>query len=103
MSSPTLELTRGEMRALGYRVVDLLVEHFVTLPERSCANTNTRMELEAALREPLPEFGVAAETVLEHLTERVFASMCHVDHPRFFAFVPSPGNFVGAMADALAG
>ena len=28
--------------------------------------------------------------------------MCHVDHPRFFAFVPSPGNFVGAMADALA-
>jgi glutamate/tyrosine decarboxylase-like PLP-dependent enzyme len=25
-----------------------------------------------------------------------------VNHPRFFAFVPSPGNFVSAMADALA-
>jgi glutamate/tyrosine decarboxylase-like PLP-dependent enzyme len=24
-----------------------------------------------------------------------------VDHPRFFAYVPGPGNFVGAMADAL--
>jgi glutamate/tyrosine decarboxylase-like PLP-dependent enzyme len=24
-----------------------------------------------------------------------------VDHPRFFAYVPSPGNFVSAMADAL--
>jgi glutamate/tyrosine decarboxylase-like PLP-dependent enzyme len=28
--------------------------------------------------------------------------MSHLDHPRFFAYVPSPGNFVGAMADALA-
>ena len=26
----------------------------------------------------------------------------HVDHPRFFAFVPSPSNFVSVMADALA-
>jgi glutamate/tyrosine decarboxylase-like PLP-dependent enzyme len=25
----------------------------------------------------------------------------HVNHPRFFAYVPGPGNFVGAMADAL--
>jgi glutamate/tyrosine decarboxylase-like PLP-dependent enzyme len=27
--------------------------------------------------------------------------MMHLDHPRFFAFVPSPGNFVSVMADAL--
>jgi glutamate/tyrosine decarboxylase-like PLP-dependent enzyme len=26
----------------------------------------------------------------------------HVDHPRFFAFVPGPNNFVSTMADALA-
>ena len=25
----------------------------------------------------------------------------HPSHPRFFAFIPSPGNFVSAMADAL--
>src|SRR5258708_31598764 len=28
--------------------------------------------------------------------------MMHGDHPGFFAFVPSPGNFVSVMADALA-
>jgi glutamate/tyrosine decarboxylase-like PLP-dependent enzyme len=28
--------------------------------------------------------------------------MLHVDHPRFFAFVPGPNNFVSVMADALA-
>ena len=26
----------------------------------------------------------------------------HVDHPRFFAFVPGPGNFISTMGDALA-
>ena len=25
----------------------------------------------------------------------------HLDHPRFFGFVPSPSNFVSAMGDAL--
>jgi glutamate/tyrosine decarboxylase-like PLP-dependent enzyme len=28
--------------------------------------------------------------------------MMHPDHPRYFAFVPGPGNYVSAMADALA-
>ncbi len=26
----------------------------------------------------------------------------HVDHPRFFAYIPLANNFVGVMADALA-
>ena len=26
----------------------------------------------------------------------------HVDHPRFFAFVPSPSNFVSVLAETLA-
>ena len=30
------------------------------------------------------------------------AAITAVDHPRFYAFVPGPGSFVGAMADALA-
>src|SRR4030095_5498543 len=32
----------------------------------------------------------------------VLSSIARVIHPRFFAFIPEPGNFVGAMADALA-
>ena len=39
--------------------------------------------------------------MLKRVSEHVFANMMHVDHPRFFAFVPSPSNFVSAMADAL--
>ncbi|MBO0858993.1 MAG: aminotransferase class I/II-fold pyridoxal phosphate-dependent enzyme, partial [Chloracidobacterium sp.] len=32
----------------------------------------------------------------------VWPNIGHVQHPRFFAFIPSPSNFVSVMADALA-
>jgi aromatic-L-amino-acid/L-tryptophan decarboxylase len=102
MRHDTLDLTRDEMRALGYRVVDALIEHFETLSDKPVASTAPRADLQQVLREPLPETGGNPEDLIERLTRHVFANMCHVDHPRFFAFVPSPGNFAGAMADALA-
>src|SRR3954462_9582788 len=40
--------------------------------------------------------------LLTRLQEDVFPNNLHVDHPRFFAFVPGPNNFVSTMADALA-
>jgi aromatic-L-amino-acid decarboxylase len=102
MQDDTLDLTREEMRALGYRVVDTLIEHFCSIREKPAAFTAPRTQLEHGLREPLPESGRNPADVIERLTRHVFTNMCHVDHPRFFAFVPSPGNFAGAMADALA-
>jgi glutamate/tyrosine decarboxylase-like PLP-dependent enzyme len=39
--------------------------------------------------------------VVAWLRDEIFTRVLHVDHPRFFAFVPSPSNFVAAMADAL--
>ncbi|HEX8904780.1 MAG TPA: aminotransferase class V-fold PLP-dependent enzyme, partial [Longimicrobiaceae bacterium] len=89
------------MRALGYRVVDMIVEHVASLTEQPVAGGATRAEMEARLREPAPAAGVGWEAALERARRDVFGAMSHVDHPRFFAYVPSPGNFVGAMADAL--
>ncbi len=97
-----LELTEEEMRGLGYRVVDTLVEHFATLREKPVTRRAGRAEMEERLREPLPEEGMEAGAVLDRLMRDVFSNIMHLDHPRFFAFVPGPGNFVGAMADALA-
>ena len=103
MSAPgLLELPPEEMRRLGYRVVDLIVEHFATLREQPVTGRADRAELERRLREPIPEAGRPPEEVLERLQRDVLPFMMHVDHPRFFAFVPGPSNFVGAMADALA-
>jgi aromatic-L-amino-acid decarboxylase len=44
----------------------------------------------------------AASELLTYLKRDVFPNNLHLDHPRFFAFVPSPGNFVSTMADVLA-
>ena len=98
----TLNLSPEEMRTLGYRVVDLLVEHLSELREKPVTRRADRETLESRLRESLPEHGSSAEEVLDQLERDVFSNIMHLDHPRFFAFLPSPGNFVGVMADALA-
>ncbi|MFN8372496.1 MAG: pyridoxal-dependent decarboxylase [Anaerolineae bacterium] len=96
-----LELSRDEMRALGYKVVDMIVDHVEALPEKPATRTATRQEMEHLLRESLPEQGTNFLEVLEHLEQNVFSNMMHQDHPRYFAFVSGPGNYVSAMADAL--
>jgi aromatic-L-amino-acid decarboxylase len=101
-NNETLTLSREEMRALGYRVVDLLVEHFSALPDKPVTRKADRATMEARLREPVPEGGSDPLQVLDLVQRDVFANIMHLDHPRFFAFVPSPGNFVAVMADALA-
>ncbi len=90
------------MRRLGYRVVDLVVEHLATLSRQPVGQTAGRSALEAALREPLPERGADPLAVLSELHGHLAGSTLHVNHPRFFAFIPSPGNFVSVMADTLA-
>jgi glutamate/tyrosine decarboxylase-like PLP-dependent enzyme len=52
--------------------------------------------------EPLPDGPTPVSQLLAQLRSHVIAEMTHNDHPRNFAFVPGPSNFVGAMADALA-
>lgn len=90
------------MRGFGYAVVDALVEQSCGLAACGPGVKGRREELEALFREPPPEQGAEPADVLRQVTEGAFRSMVFVNHPRFFAFVPSPGNFIGAMADALA-
>jgi len=97
-----IELSRDEMRAFGYRVIDILVEHLATLPQQRVGAKAVPEEIYAKLSEPPPEHGSPYEPLLEQLQRDVFPSTMHVNHPRFFAFVPGPGNFAGVMAETLA-
>jgi glutamate/tyrosine decarboxylase-like PLP-dependent enzyme len=58
--------------------------------------------MEALFREEMPVNSQDPQAVLARVERDVFGHIMHPDHPRFFAFVPGPGNFVGALADALA-
>jgi glutamate/tyrosine decarboxylase-like PLP-dependent enzyme len=87
---------------MGYRVIDMLVDHFYELPQKPVTRKAGRSELEGLLREPLPEGGMHYQGLLDQVKQDVLDNIMHLDHPRFFAFVPGPSNFVGVMADALA-
>src|SRR5947209_7358305 len=97
-----LELSAEEMRAFGYRVVDVLADHFSEMAAEPVGTKLDRKSLHDLLG-GLPGNGPGDPTqLLARLQRDVFPNNLHVDHPRFFAFVPGPNNFVSAMADALA-
>lgn len=97
-----LQLDPETMRQVGYRVVDMIVEHFSTLRQVPLGRRGERAELARRLQEPIPQQGTPIGQVLEQFQRDVLSHLIHVDHPRYFAFIGSPSNFVGAMADALA-
>lgn len=103
MAGPAnFELGADEMRALGYRVIDMIVEHHSTLAEKSATSLCRRDELEARLREAPPAAGLAAEEVLATVERDVLSSIMYCTHPRHFAWVPGPSNYISVLADALA-
>jgi aromatic-L-amino-acid decarboxylase len=102
VSDARLELSEDEMRRLGYRVVDLLVRHFAEMRESPVGAKRSPAELLPRFAGPPPETPTDPHQLIARLEQDVFPNNLHVDHPRFFAFVPGPGNFVSTMADALA-
>jgi glutamate/tyrosine decarboxylase-like PLP-dependent enzyme len=97
-----LTLAPDELRRLGYRVVDLIVDSREGLRDRPPVVTGQRDELEALLREPPPAAPGDVEAALELAAGVVLTHMQRGDHPRYFARVPGPSNPIGALGDALA-
>jgi glutamate/tyrosine decarboxylase-like PLP-dependent enzyme len=98
---PPLQLSPDEMRAFGHRVVDLIVDHIETLRDRAVSIQRPRADLDARIG-TFSEAPESPEDVLTLIEREVMGAITAVDHPRFYAFVPGPGTFVGAMSDALA-
>ncbi len=89
------------MRRLGYRVVDILVEHFSQMKNRSVGAKADPARMRPLLAGPPQDAPGDPDALLSFLEREVFPNLLHVDHPRFFAFVPGPNNFMSTIADAL--
>lgn len=98
----TLTLSREEMEATGKQVLEMVINHFQHNSEQAVATPTDPEMLKKWLEEPLPEQGVAVEQVLQELQDKALSTMSHLDHPRCFAFVPSPNNYVSALAEFIA-
>ncbi|MER3402305.1 MAG: hypothetical protein C4337_03160 [Armatimonadota bacterium] len=97
-----LELDPETMRRIGYQIIDRLVDYWQNLPNRPIGTRPARETLEALLNEPIPHTPQAFESVLSEFEEKVLTHLVKVDHPRYFAFVPAPNNYVGVLAETLA-
>jgi aromatic-L-amino-acid/L-tryptophan decarboxylase len=97
-----IALSRKEMRKFGYAVVDLLSEHFANVQEGPVGTKAEPSKMIPLFDQDPSETGHDPNELLAQLERDVFPNNLHVDHPRFFAFVPGPNNFVSTMADALA-
>ena len=101
MTKPPLTLTPDEMRRAGYAVIDRLVEHYATLSEQSPWGDG-EIPAPNPFDAPPPQKGVAFDEVMTRLDKDFFPYNLRVDHPLFYGFIPSPSNFIGVLADALA-
>lgn len=88
------------MRDAGYRVIDQVVEFLETLPDGPALVAATRDQLDKpafAIHETPREIGA----VLDQVRDEILKFMARPAHPRFLAFVPAPGNYIGMLADFL--
>jgi aromatic-L-amino-acid decarboxylase len=97
-----LSLPPDEMRRLGYRVVDRIVDHLGELGELPPIRVGDAGALRAALGGPPPEAAGDADAALDALFEQVLPFVQLPDHPRFFARIGSPSNYVSVLGDFAA-
>lgn len=96
-----LALDAGEMRRLGYWVVDRVVDHFASGGDGPALVTGDPSALRQALGGPVPRAGSPVGEGLARLADIAVAAQQHGDHPRYFARVPGPMSFPAVLGDWL--
>ena len=101
-NSAGLSMSTAAMLELAERATEGIVGRIDSLRGDAPWRGASRAELEPLLREPPPEQGQDPVAVLERVMRDVLPVAARVDHPRFFAFVPSAPTWPGVIADYLA-
>jgi len=94
-------LPEEEMRRLGYAVVDRMVAHATGVRDLPPIRVGDADELMEALGGPPPDGPGDPGAELNRLLDGVIPFGQRGDHPRLFARISSPSNYVSALADAL--
>jgi aromatic-L-amino-acid/L-tryptophan decarboxylase len=101
-STSPLALDPEEIRRLGYRAVDLAVEHLTGIAGQPVFQPMTPDARRALLEQPLPVGPTDPDAILDLIRERVFAFPMGNGHPRFFGWINSPPAPFAVLAELLA-
>ena len=91
-----------ELRRLGYRAVDLMVEHLAGLASGPVFQPMTPDERRALLDQPLPTGSTAPDAILDRIRDQVLAHPMGNGHPRFFGWANCPPAPFAPLAELLA-
>ena len=101
-NTATLELSEKEMRDYGYKVIDAIVDHYVTQNDKLPVVSGTREEMAKLFQKEPPAERLDPVEILDFVVDEIMTKSNIVTHPKSYSFVPGPSNFISAMADALA-
>jgi aromatic-L-amino-acid/L-tryptophan decarboxylase len=91
-----------ELRRLGHRVVDLLVEHLAGDDSARAWKPFPAERARRMLAEPLPEHGEPADAILDRFAAEVMPYPFGNGHPGFWGWVNGPPVEIGVLAELLA-
>jgi glutamate/tyrosine decarboxylase-like PLP-dependent enzyme len=97
-----LELSKDEMKKLGYQAMDEIIDHFDTQHMKPPVARGSREEMDKMLGGEAPEHPMDAAEVLQFVIDKIMSNSNIVSHPKSYSFVPGPSNYVSVIADALA-
>ncbi len=98
----SLDPDRETMRRLGYATADRVADWLADLSDQRVFTPPQGPPLRALVDEPLPRKGLGESTSLARFFDELLPKATLVNHPRFFAYVPGPGSFQGALGGFMA-
>src|SRR3954454_10714747 len=101
MTPDPLALDPEEMRRLGYRTVDLLVDRLADPGADRALRRATPEEMRSRLSGPAPPEATPLDALLDQLWRDVLPYASRCEHPRYFAFIPADGTWPGALGDFI--
>lgn len=98
----SFEWDEGEIRRVGYRVVDLIAEHLGSLPARPVFTPVPADAAGAMAHEEPPRAGASADAILDEFRARIEPYPFGNGHPRFYGWVNSPPAVISVLMESLA-
>ena len=99
-----LAMNAKRIRALGYRIVDMIADDLADPAARPVfPPAQTREEMEAAFGGPVPRGGTDADELLTMIRERLLPAAGNPNHPRMMAYVLSASTPLTGLIEALVG
>lgn len=100
----TLAMGAQEIRALGYRIVDMIADDLDDPSRRPVfPPVQSREAMEAAFGGPVPHSGTEADDLLSVIRDQLLPAAGNPNHPRMMAYVLSASTPLTGLIEALVG